>query len=92
MRFDRALTREFKRIAKEEGRTESEVVRDVVNRGLREYRIEEAMERYQRGELSQGAAAELARVSIGELHTELARRGLALKMNHERLEQELDGI
>ena len=42
MRFDRALTREFKRIAKEEGRTESEVVGDVVNRGLREYRIEEA--------------------------------------------------
>jgi predicted HTH domain antitoxin len=91
-RFDRSLIEEFKRISREEGRTESEIVRDIATRGLREYRIEKAMGKYQRGELSQGAAAELAGVSTREFHGELMKRGLVLRMDPERLRRELEGI
>ncbi len=91
-RFEKSLVEEFKRISREEGRTESEVVREVATRGLREYRIEKAIEKYQRGGLSQGAAAELAGLSIQEFHRELMKRGLVLRMDPERLRRELEGL
>ncbi len=91
-RFSKKLVDELKRISEEEGRTESEVIRDVAGKGLREYRIEKAIEKYQRGGLSQGAAAELARLSIMEFHQELMKRGLVLRMDRDRLRRELEGL
>lgn len=91
-RFEKSLLEELKRISEEEGRTESEIVREIAATGLREYRIEKAIEKYQRGVLSQGAAAELASVSIREFHQELRKRGLVLRIEEERLKQELEGL
>lgn len=91
-RFEENLVEELKKISEEEGRTESEIVREIVDKGLREYRIEKAIKKYQRGELSQGAAAELANVSIREFHQELKKRGLVLRIGRERLERELEGL
>ena len=83
---------EIERIAKEEGKQVSEVLREVVEKGLREYRIERAIEKYQRGLLSQGAAAEEAGLTIQEFHQELKRRGFTLRMDLELIEAELKDL
>ena len=80
--------REIERIAEEEGKLVSEVLREIVEKGLREYKIERAIEKYQRGLLSQGAAAEEAGLTIQEFHQELKKRGFTLRMELVKAELE----
>jgi len=70
----------------------SEVMREIVDRGLKEYKIEKAIEKYQRGLLSQGAAAEEAGLTIQEFHQELKRGGFALRMDLELIKEELKDL
>lgn len=84
--------REIEEIAKEEGKLVSEVLREVVEKGLREYKIERAIEKYLKGLLSQGAAAEKAGLTIQEFHQELKKRGFTLRMDVELIEAELKDL
>ena len=84
--------REIERIAKEEGKQVSEVLREIIDKGLREYKIERAIERYQRGLLSQGAAAEEAGLTLQEFHQELKKRGYTLRMDLELIKEELKDL
>ncbi len=84
--------REIERIAKDEGKQVSEVLREIIDRGLREYKIERAIERYQRGLLSQGSAAEEAGLTIQEFHQELKRRGYTLRTDLELIKEELKDL
>lgn len=83
---------EIERIAEEEGKLVSEVLREVVERGLREYRIERAIDRYLKGLISQGAAAEEAGLTIQEFHQELRKRGYTLRIDAELIEAELEDL
>jgi predicted HTH domain antitoxin len=83
---------EIEKIAKEEGKQVSEVLREIVDRGLKEYKIERAIERYQRGLLSQGAAAEEAGLTIQEFHQELKKRGFTLRIDLELIKEELNDL
>lgn len=83
---------EIERIAEEEGKLVSEVLREVVERGLREYRIERAIDRHLKGLLSQGAAAEEAGLTIQEFHQELKKRGYTLRIDAELIEAELEDL
>lgn len=83
---------EIERIAEEDGKQVSEVLREIVDRGLREYKIERAIERYQRGLLSQGAAAEEAGLTIQEFHQELKKRGFTLRVDLKLVEEELKNL
>lgn len=60
--------------------------------GLREYMIKKAIERYRKGGLSQGAAADFAGLSVQEFHQELSGRGFVLRVDKDRLENELEGL
>jgi len=84
--------REIDRIAKEEGKQVSEVLREIVEKGLREYKIERAIEKYQGGMLSQGAAAEEAGLTIQEFHQELRKRGFTLRTDIEIIKEELKDL
>lgn len=80
---------EINSIAKEEGKQPSEVLRDLIEKGLKEYKIEKAIERYLGGSLSQGAAAEEADLTLQEFHRELKKRGFTLRLDAELVEAEL---
>jgi len=83
---------EIEKIAKEEGKLVSEVLREIVEKGLKEYKIERAIEKYQKGLLSQGAAAEEAGLTIQEFHQELKKRGFTLRMVAELIKAELEDL
>ena len=92
IRLREGIIQEIEKIAKEGGKHISEVLREIVDRGLREYKIERAIEKYQRGLLSQGAAAEEAGLTIQEFHQELKKRGFTLRMDVELIKAELDDL
>ena len=84
--------KEIDRIAKEEGKQSAEVLREIIEKGLREYKTEKAIKDYQKGLYSQGAAAEKAGLSLQEFHQELKKRGFTLRMDAKLIEAELKDL
>ena len=90
MRFEESRTLEVEKIARREGKSISEVLQEILEKGLREYKIEKAIENYLNGSLSQGAAAEEAGLTTQEFHQELKRRGFALRIDVKLIEAEIE--
>ena len=62
---------------------------DLLERGLREFKIEQALDRYTRGGISFGAAAHQAGVSQSELARHAYARGMEPPFSPETLAEEL---
>lgn len=62
---------------------------DLLERGLREFKVEQALERYARGGISFGAAAYQAGVSQSELARHAYSRGMEPPFSAETLAEEL---
>lgn len=58
---------------------------DLLQRGLRDLRIEQALSRYREGNVSFGAAAELAGISRSELAAQAYARGMQPPFNEDSL-------
>jgi predicted HTH domain antitoxin len=76
-------------LARELASLDAEVLTDLLARGLRQWRIEKALERYVAGEMSFAAAAELAGVRRDELAREAYARGLEPAFTEETVMEEL---
>ncbi|PYU47487.1 MAG: hypothetical protein DMG54_00980 [Acidobacteria bacterium] len=79
VRMDRENYDFLHEITKEEGSDLSKAVRDMVTRG----RILLAVERYKKGEVSLGRAAELAGVPVGQMMTILTEFGVESRLEKE---------
>ncbi len=64
-------------ISQAEGTSESSILRRLVRDGLNGYRLEQAINSYQRGEADMQAAARFAGVSVYHLMVELEKRDIA---------------
>ena len=62
---------------------------DLLERGLREFKIDQALDRYARGGISFGAAAHLAGVSRSDLARVAHARGMEPPFSDETLAEEL---
>jgi predicted HTH domain antitoxin len=62
---------------------------DLLERGLREFKIEQALDRYARGGISFGAAAHQAGVSRSELARHASAHGMEPPFSTETLAEEL---
>jgi len=67
-------------LAKSEGRNRSDTFRDIFKVGLAQKRQRLALEKYGRGEVSIGKAAEIAGVSIGEFVELLCEKKMELNL------------
>lgn len=79
VRMDRDNYEFLHELAKEEGSDLSKAVRDTVTRG----RILLAVERYKKGEVSLGRAAELAGMPLGQMITILTEFGVESRLEKE---------
>ncbi len=66
-----------------------EFVAEIIERGLRQWRIDKALERYAARDVSFGAAAEHAGVTQGELARQAYAQGMVPPFSAETLEEEL---
>lgn len=71
------------------GKSRSEMLRDVVRRGLAAERLDRALEAYRRREVSLGRASEMAALPITVFLDELRRAGILLNYTHEDLAEDL---
>jgi hypothetical protein len=76
-------------LAEELGSATQEFLAALLERGLREVKVERALERYARGGISFGAAAQQAGVSQTELSRFAYARGLEPPLSAETLTEEL---
>lgn len=88
IRMDRNNYEFLSEITKEERSDLSKAVRDMVTRG----RILFAVERYKKGEVSLGKAAELAGLPLGQMMTILAEFGVESKLEKEDYLQGLKNL
>jgi predicted HTH domain antitoxin len=76
-------------LAQELASASQEFYVEVLERGLRDLRIEQALDRYARGGMSFGAAARQAGVSLSELARHAYARGMEPPFSAETLAEEL---
>ena len=83
------LLRELDRLRKDSGQSRSEVLRDVVRRGVAAERLERGLEAYRRREVSLGRASEMAGVPITGFLDELRRAGVLRDYDMDELRSDL---
>ncbi|MBS1253917.1 MAG: hypothetical protein MAG451_02971 [Anaerolineales bacterium] len=79
----------LKHISKTEGTSEAALIRRFIREGMAQYRLEEAIEFYARGEVDVSAAAHHAGVSVYQMMTELQWRDITPPAAREKF---LDGL
>lgn len=89
LRLQPELLREIDRVASERGVERSVVIREVLRLGLQEFKIRLAIEKYQKGGISFGKAAEIAGVGYREMFLEMRRRNVAVRYGKERFLREI---
>jgi len=76
-------------LARELDSVEESFLVDLLERGLREFKVEQALERYARGGISFGAAAHQAGVSRSDLARHAHARGMEPAFSAETVAEEL---
>jgi predicted DNA-binding protein len=84
------LLRGLDRLGKASGRSRSDVLREVVERGLAAAMLEMGLEAYRRREVSLGRAAEMAGVPITSFIDELRRAGILRDFDAAELRRDLE--
>ena len=83
------LLRELDRLRKDTGKSRSEVLRDVVRRGVAAERLDRSLEAYRRREVSLGRASEMAGVPITGFLDELRHAGILRDYDADELKRDL---
>ncbi len=78
LRIDTELAHHLKRIADEESLRKTDVARRYLVEGVRNWKLEQAIRRYQQGQVSLERAAADAGLTLYEMMDELRRRDVAL--------------
>jgi predicted HTH domain antitoxin len=78
LRIDAELARHLNRIAEQESLRKTDVARKYLVEGVRNWRLEQAIRRYQQEQVSLERAAADAGLTLYEMMDELRRRGIAL--------------
>lgn len=84
------LVRELDQLGKLAGKTRSEILRDVVQRGVAAERLERALEAYRRRRVSLGRASELAGLPVTAFLDELRRAGILRDYDADDLRRDLE--
>jgi predicted HTH domain antitoxin len=80
---------ELKRISREEGIDRSTALRKVLDMGIKEYRKERAVQRYRKGKISIGKAAEETGVSIFEMYDILENEKIPIEIDIKSMKEDL---
>jgi len=78
LRIASDLAREIEAIAEQEALRKTDVARKYLIEGVRRWKLERAVTRYQQGQISLERSATDAGLSLYEMMDELRRRGIAL--------------
>ncbi len=78
IRISKELAEEIEYVSERESLRKSDIARKWLIEGLRQWKLEDAISRYQKQEITLERAAEEAGMSLYDMMDELHRRGIAL--------------
>ncbi len=79
-------------IAKKERKDRSTLIREILDEGIKEKRIDLAVELYRRNEATGWQASKLAGVSLRKFYEALQNRGVLLQYDERDLEEDLKAL
>jgi predicted HTH domain antitoxin len=87
LRLDEDLIKEFEELAKEENLDRSALVKKILVEGLQQERLNFAIQKYMTKDISIERAAEIAKLSIHELISNLSKLGVPSNLTPEDIER-----
>jgi predicted HTH domain antitoxin len=92
LRLPREVIERLDDLAKKERKDRSTLIREMLDNGIREKSIDQAVELYRRAEVTGWKAAKLAGISLRRFYDELEARGVLIQYTEEDLEQDLKAL
>lgn len=90
IRLREGFIKEAEKLAKLEMVDKSVIIREALEKGLSEVRLETAIDMFRKGKASTGEASGIAGVSIGEMMDEITKRGIKPDITKEDLKGSLE--
>ena len=90
IRLKEGFMKDAEKLAKLEMVDKSAIIREALEKGLEEVKLETAFEMFARGKSSTSEAAEISGLSVGEFMDELVKRGIRPKLTEEDLKGSLE--
>ncbi|MEM2959705.1 MAG: UPF0175 family protein [Candidatus Jordarchaeaceae archaeon] len=78
IRLTREIIRKLGELAGKEGKNRSALIRELLERGVKEKRLDEAVELYRRGQVTGWRAAQLAETSLWNFYKILNEKGIPI--------------
>ena len=91
-RLKMELLKEIHEMAREESIDRSSAIQRLLKIGLREYRMEKALNQYRDGKVTLWKAAEIAGVSLREMMETIKARDIPYQYDFEALEEYVDEL
>jgi len=89
LRLPRETIVKLDELAHKEGKDRSALIREILEFGVKEKKIEHAVELYRRGQITGWKAAQLADVSLWNFYKILAEKGVLIQYSELDLEEDL---
>jgi predicted HTH domain antitoxin len=92
LRLSRETLRKLGELADKEGKDRSTLIRELLERGVKEKDIDHAVELYRNGRVTGWRAAQLAGVSLWNFYNILDEKGVLIQYSEHDLEEDLKGL
>ena len=89
LRLPPATAKKLREIAKKEGKDRSTLIRELLEHGIKEKDLNQAIELYCADQVTGWKAAQLAGISLWVFYRTLAERGVLLQYSEQDLEEDL---
>ena len=86
LRLSDSATETIYLIAKEENKTRSEVIRMLLDKSIKEYKLKKALDLYESGEIDFSTGAQIADISVHDFMEELRISGVGLQIPDKMIE------
>ena len=92
VRIDKAELSEINEISRLEKKTKSNVLREVLGKGIKEKKLEIALEKFRNNEASVGKAARIAEIPLSQFMDVLVEKKIDFHYGIKELEEDFEGL
>ncbi|MGM0406296.1 MAG: UPF0175 family protein [Thermoplasmatota archaeon] len=92
LRMPESLKKQVDEMAEEESKDKSTLIRELIKSGLKEKRIENALKKYEKGEVTLWKAATMSQESLRNMMKLLKDRKIEAQYGIEELEEDLKAL
>jgi predicted HTH domain antitoxin len=89
LRIPKETAKKLRELANKEKKDRSTIIREILEKGVKEKNVENAVELYRKGQVTGWKAAQLAGTSLWSFYQILAEKGVLIQYSKQDLEEDL---